>query len=282
MLNYPAMPVKLTLLSAGYCNGQENHTLRNGRRVSRRYPALFALLQHPTEGYILFETGYARRFYDVTRYFPNRLYNLITPVTITEEETAVSKLSALGIQPQQIRYVIVSHFHADHVAGTKDFPNARFICSETACIFARNTRGLRALSAAYIPELLPDDFFDRTEILSPASARYRYDEFWVEQYDLFGDGLLRMVPLPGHARGQMGVLVQTAEREIFLAADVCWHSVSFRSMTLPPRTSGLIMDSWSDFVNSLTKVHHYHLTHLDTLIVPTHCQEIANFYNHTY
>jgi|GEM_PF-3960431 hypothetical protein len=152
------MPVKLTLLSAGYCNGQENHTLRNGRRVSRRYPALFALLQHPTEGYILFDTGYARRFYDVTRYFPNRLYNLITPVTITEEETAVSKLSALGIQPQQIRYVIVSHFHADHVAGTKDFPNARFICSETACIFARNTRGLRALSAAYIPELLPDDF----------------------------------------------------------------------------------------------------------------------------
>jgi glyoxylase-like metal-dependent hydrolase (beta-lactamase superfamily II) len=276
------MPVELTLLSAGYCYGQENHTLRNGRRVSLRYPALFALLKHPTEGYLLFDTGYAHWFYDVTQHFPNRIYNLITPVTITEEETAVAKLSRLGIQPQEIRYVIVSHFHADHVAGTKDFPNARFICSESAYTYARNTRGIRALRAGYIPELLPDDFFERTEVLSSASARYRSDEFWGEQYDLFGDGLLRMVPLPGHARGQMGVLVQTADREIFLAADVCWHSISFREMILPPRMSGLIMDSWSDFVDSLTKVHHYHLAHPDTLIVPTHCQEIGNFYNHTY
>ena len=276
------MSVNVTLLSAGYCLGQEHHTLRNGSRKILRFPALFALIEHPTEGYILFDTGYTRRFFDVTRRFPNRFYRIITPVTISNEQTAVAKLEQLGIRPDQIRYVIVSHLHADHVAGLKDFPTARVICSETAFTFARQARGLKALRAAYIPELMPDDFFERTDVLSPASGRYRYDNFWGEQYDLFGDGLLRMVPLPGHARGQMGVLAQTAEREVFLAADVCWHSVSYREMVLPPRRAGLIMDSWSDFRQSLEKVHRYHKANPETLIVPTHCQEIFDTYIHTY
>ncbi len=101
-----------------------------------RFPALFALLEHSREGYILFDSGYTPRFYDCTRHFPNKLYSLITPVTITAEQTAVAKLLQLGIRPEQIRYVIVLHLHADHVAGTWDFPNAQFILSEKAFTFA--------------------------------------------------------------------------------------------------------------------------------------------------
>ncbi len=143
-------------------------------------------------------------------------------------------------------------------------------------------RGLRALRAAYIPELLPDDFFDRAKILSTTSPRYQPDAFWGEQYDLVGDGLLRMVPLPGHACGQMGVLVQTPEREAFLAADVCWHSLSYRELIPPPTTARFIMDSWTDFLDSLTRVHQCYRAHPNTLIVPTHCQEIFDTYIHTY
>jgi glyoxylase-like metal-dependent hydrolase (beta-lactamase superfamily II) len=274
--------VKLTLLSAGYCLGKENQILKDGRNITLRFPAMFALIEHPTEGAIVFDTGYTSRFYDVTRRFPNRIYAHLTPTTITDEKTAGAKLRALGYPPENIRHVILSHLHADHIAGVCDFPNARFIGSKTAFDFARDARGFRALKAAFIPELLPDDFLQRTDSLSPDSACYAPDPFWDESYDLFGDGSLRMVPLPGHARGQMGVLVQTDKREVLLAADVCWHSRSYREMVPPSFMARLIVDSWSEFMSSLDKVHRYHRAHPDTLIVPTHCQEIFDTYIKVY
>ena len=40
--------------------------------------------------------------------------------------------------------------------------------------------------------------------------------------DLFGDGLLHLVCLPGHARGQIGLLIKLASRYLMLLADACW------------------------------------------------------------
>src|SRR5687768_10084410 len=118
--------VKLTLLSAGYCTAPEHVLQRGGRHADVRLPALFALIEHPEAGYILYDTGYSRRFYDETARGLNSLYARVTPVTVREEDEAVAQLAGRRIAPREIEHVIVSHFHADHVGALRDFPAARF------------------------------------------------------------------------------------------------------------------------------------------------------------
>ena len=91
--------VKLTLFQAGYCTAPEHLLQRGGRRADVKLPALFALIEHPQAGYVLFDTGYSRRFYTETAGGLNRLYGKMTPVTVHEADEARTQLAARGIAP---------------------------------------------------------------------------------------------------------------------------------------------------------------------------------------
>ena len=90
-----------------------------------RFPSGFAFLHHASEGAVLFDTGYSARFHSETRGFPGSLYAHMTPVHLEDAETAQSQLAAAGISASDVRHVVLSHFHADHIAGLRDFPAAR-------------------------------------------------------------------------------------------------------------------------------------------------------------
>ena len=51
----------VTLLEAGYCHHPEHVILRNRVLRPMRFPALCALIEHPTAGPILYDTGYSSR-----------------------------------------------------------------------------------------------------------------------------------------------------------------------------------------------------------------------------
>ncbi len=91
------------------------------------FPATVGLLQHPELGYILFDTGYARHFKEATKKFPYSVYAKLTPVHFTEEQSIKQQLLLDGIQPEEIKYIILSHFHGDHTAGLPDFPKAKIL-----------------------------------------------------------------------------------------------------------------------------------------------------------
>jgi glyoxylase-like metal-dependent hydrolase (beta-lactamase superfamily II) len=46
---------------------------------------------------------------------------------MTEEQGCVAQLGSLGIQPEDIRYVLLSHLHSDHTGAIGRFPNALHI-----------------------------------------------------------------------------------------------------------------------------------------------------------
>jgi glyoxylase-like metal-dependent hydrolase (beta-lactamase superfamily II) len=81
---------------------------------------MFALLQHPRFGPMLFDTGYSYRFFDETKNFPNRFYRWMTPVTLHEEDLVVNQLLTFDLRPKDITHVFISHFHADHIASLPD------------------------------------------------------------------------------------------------------------------------------------------------------------------
>lgn len=267
--------VKLHLGYAGHCFAKENDAIQGGRKQKVPFHALWGLIEHPEEGWILYDTGYTRRFFEATRSYPNRIYAKMTKVICTEADEVASQLAKNGIQPDEVRHIIVTHFHADHVGGLKDFPKAQFYASRAALDQALTTSNLMAFTKGMLKALHPDDLQARTKVIEDICQPIA-DEVLGSKYDLFGDQSLFLVPLPGHAAGQMGVLLQTEKRPYFLIADACWLKKSYEEMVLPNPIVKLFFHSWSDFKQSLSAVHDYHKAHPETVIVPTHCAETTD------
>jgi glyoxylase-like metal-dependent hydrolase (beta-lactamase superfamily II) len=263
--------VKLYLNYAGHCLAKESHAISGGRSRVIKFHALYGLIQHPEKGWILFDTGYGPEFYKATHSFPNSLYAAATKVNIGPDETVASQLLRHQIGPEDIEHIIVSHFHADHIGGLKDFPNANFYCSKIAHQEVGDVGRFLAVRKGILPALIPDDFDTRAKFVEDVALVSDHPVLG-KQYDLFGDESLLLHELPGHARGQLGLRITTAKQGYFLIADACWLGQSYQQMLLPHPVVRLFFDSWRDFKASLQRVHLFHLAYPEVLIVPTHCE----------
>jgi glyoxylase-like metal-dependent hydrolase (beta-lactamase superfamily II) len=200
--------VEVHPMTAGECLNLAALTERGGRWQVRAYPAGFALLRHPKAGIALFDTGYSQGVLSAMRRWPGVLYGLVTPVRLRRGQSAAEQLALTGLSAGELKTIIVSHLHADHVGALRDFPAARFVLDPQAYPPLRHLRGLRAVRRAFLPELLPDDFAARCDPLhfSPAPAGL---EPFAEAADLFADGSAYAVRVPGHAPGMIALIVRT-------------------------------------------------------------------------
>lgn len=259
------------ILDTGYCTVSENHILLGGQNRKVNVHSLIGLFKHPKEGWLLFDTGYAPRMAQATSVWPYWLYGLVTPFSAPAELAAVRQLERLGLFAKDIRHIVISHFHADHFAGLLDFPLAQFICSQSAYQSVASLNGSAALRKAFIPSLLPADFSSRSTFV---------DNFAGEKliglggtYDLFGDGSLRLVQLPGHARGQIGLLAQTKRGPVLCAADGAWYRRAIRERRPPSALAELIVDDKQAVRTTLDHLNKFAAAYPETIIVPTHCPE---------
>jgi glyoxylase-like metal-dependent hydrolase (beta-lactamase superfamily II) len=266
--------IKLHLGYAGHCIAKENDAIRDGKKRKIKFFALWGLIEHPEEGYVLFDTGYTRRFYDETRLLPNKIYAMITKVDVKPEDEIIYQLREVGIDPKEIKKIFISHFHADHIAGLLDFPNAEIITSRVALNYTLGLKKALSFSKGVLKGLLPDDLQSRVKYIEDCTPVE--DPIFGKYYDLFGDDSMKVYELPGHARGQCGVLLSTEKQTYFLIADACWLKRSYEDYVLPNPIVKLFFDSWNDFKDSLKKVHDFHKKHPEVIVVPTHCQETTD------
>lgn len=268
--------MKLTLLDAGFCTAPEHLTLDAGSWRPARLPALFALLEHPRFGPCLFDTGYGFQFFAETKRFPLSLYPKVTPVTLRESDLAVSRLARRGLRPEDVSHIFISHFHADHVGALRDFPKARLLYFPEAWQAVAGRQGWRALRAAFVPGLLPSDFDTRGQSLLPGWERPLPLEYapFTHGVDVFGDESAWAVRLPGHAVGQMGLMVRTdAGERFFLVADACWHSRAYREGRGPHPLANLIFANPREYRRTLGRLHQFHLNQPEVHLIPSHCSE---------
>lgn len=272
----------ITFLDGGYCLHPERMVIADGRLRSVKFPSLFNLIRHPTRGNILFDTGYSSRFAEETRRLPEWVYAALTPVRVCEADVAVAKLAALGVQPSEVSYVILSHFHADHISAVRDFPRAKYIYLRSAYDFVARLGRVRGVSNGVLRGLLPDDFAARSEPIEDTALRAENDiplnDAFSRVYDIFGDKSLYAVDLPGHMRGQMGLFLRDAQQEHFLIADACWLSRSYRELTPPSRLAMSIFDDVRDYKDTLARIHRVYRANPRMNIAPSHCGEIYRDY----
>lgn len=264
--------IDFTLLTAGYCEAIHAHALKGAPHKTIRFYATLGLIKHPEHGYILFDTGYTRRFYEATKRYPLKVYAQITKVFIEEQEEVVNQLKQIGIVANEIKYIILSHFHADHIGGLRDFPEAQIIVQQKAFDDVKGKKGVSALRRGFVPPLMPIDFEERC-LFYTLNDSENEDPILGKMYDVFKDGSILLCAMDGHAKGQIGALLKTHQGEVFLVADGAWLKPNYQELKLPPQIIRLFIDSWSDYVESAKRIHQYYKAHPETLIIPCHCEE---------
>lgn len=270
--------VVVHVLATGACSHPQAMTLRGGTWGPREFPALPTLLLHPVEGPILFDTGYAGRFLAATRPFPERFYGLLTPMQLGPGQDAASQCRVLGIEPAAVRHVVLSHFHADHVAGLHDFPSARIHCARAG--LAQATRGgrWRSVCGGVLRGLLPPDIAARAQFFEDAACVSLPSDAkpFTEGVDLLGDGALLAVELPGHCPGHWGLMVADSRRGLhFLVADAAWSSAAIRGNMPPPALTTAFLGSTNPYRKTLAALHALQVRNPDLVLTPYHCAERA-------
>jgi len=264
--------LEFELLRVGHCRHPECIAMRGGAWKSIEFPALVGLLRHPGFGFLLYDTGYSRHFMEVTRRIPECLYRMVTPTTLEPEEELLRQLADRQIAPEQIHAIFISHLHADHAAGLRDFPKARFIGTRAEYREMRRLGRLRGLAKAYLPALVPDDFEQRLLAVEDAAALDPELPGFRAGYDLLGDGSAAGVLLPGHTGSHLGIhFTDAAGRRIFLLGDACWQMEALEKRCLPSRVADLLFSDPAAYAATFHKLTDLHAQDPGLVMIPSHC-----------
>lgn len=257
----------------GWCRGPGGIAARGGGWRSQVFPALAVALCHPTHGWSLYDTGYDPRYFDALRDWTHRPIRWLLPVELPPEDRLESQMAAARLCPGDFQRVIISHFHLDHVAGLHRFPRAELVYTVEAWDAVKSLVGWRAARAIYHPLTV-----DRAQMETRGRAlRYEDAAAWEgfpRTWDLFGDGSLRLVALPGHASGQLGAVFRRAldGEQIFVVSDACWTRANLLGQP-PGKLAHLMMDDPTAFYDTLEKLRAFAEAHPATRLVPSHCAE---------
>lgn len=266
--------LKLQLFEVGHCRHLECITLSGGAWRAITFPSISALIVHPREGAILYDTGYADHFMDATAGLPERLYRWLTPVTLPATQRLGAQLRRSGLAASDIRYCVISHFHADHIAGLRDLDKALFIASRRDVEHLHDCSRLGGLLKGLLPALLPPDFDSRLRLVESYQVRPAQPG-WSglgNAYDLFGDESVLALRLPGHAPGHLGLLLRdVAGRPVLLCADACWSRRAWQEQRLPSPLARSVIHDWNAYKATLSELQVLARREKDLIILPSHC-----------
>lgn len=190
---------------------------------------------HPTGGpggsptTVLVDTGPAPDINDAT-YFaadPSQEFfyrrNLRFHLPDGGGDTLVPRLAAAGLAPADVRTLVVTHFHADHVGCVGAVAHARALTgagnwpTHLGAFTARLPAGWAPESVAFPSPTPPTPPAPPAPGAAAAPAEAALDALFPATRHLTPDGALRLVPLPGHTPGHVGLAVVDAGR-VWLAA----------------------------------------------------------------
>ncbi len=239
------------------------------------FPALVALIVHPTEGPILFDTGYDPAFLEATRRFPERLYRWLTPPEISSP--VADRLAAEGLDAADVRHIVLSHFHGDHASGLARFPNATVHCSKAGLSRVWGRGRVKALAAGTPLGLLPPDLPGRCAWFEERPSVPLTEDLlpFVSGADVLGDGSLLAVPLPGHCPGHWGLVLREPRGLHFLVADAAWSSRAVRENRPAPYFTAAFLGDSKSGRETLWRLHLLLRRNPEILLTPSHCAERA-------
>ena len=135
------------------------------------------------------------------------------PLVATLDKTIAEQLAVLGVKPAQITMVGISHRHGDHTGQAREFPGAKLIVGKADF---ESTAGANDPFAAW------RGAGAKTQLMNGGDI------------DIFGDGSVVALNLPGHTPNHMGLLVKLASGNVLLTGDLYHATEARRLRGVPP------------------------------------------------
>jgi glyoxylase-like metal-dependent hydrolase (beta-lactamase superfamily II) len=234
-------------LNGGYC--VQSRYLSGGSSFRfRRFQAVFAYFEHPKHGGCLIDTGYGPDVVSVTKRFPWRLLRWFTPIPGGQGFSQPDYLPSQNLKAEDIQQIFVSHFHADHIGGTKLFPHSKFFYRSDSLDELQSLSNFKKLESGFLPDLLPADFASRGQAISESSFsedNQQLNPF--RTFDFWGDQSLILIDLPGHAIGHTGYLLNTDSGPVLYVVDSFWDRHAFDRQKKLPWTSRRVHESYQKY-----------------------------------
>jgi glyoxylase-like metal-dependent hydrolase (beta-lactamase superfamily II) len=159
------------------------------------------LIKHGDE-YMLWDTGHA-----------------MTMPKVAPKVSLVDLLAKIDLKPDQIKYVGISHYHADHTGQIASFPKA------TLLIGAREWDAISAPKPAEGVNFKPFESWIKGESkVEPQTL----------DKDVFGDGTVMLLRTPGHTPGHSSLLVKLPQMgPVILSGDAVHFRENYVSDGVP-------------------------------------------------
>jgi N-acyl homoserine lactone hydrolase len=194
---------------------------------------------------------------------PGRAFGLQIVSGAKDRKPILNLLASVREPPAQVSRIIVTHAHYDHVGGATQLAAPIYVSSAEAKWMAD-----QATHPTITPPSLVAAVKPRLNILTYDSGEYLGFE---ASKDVYGDGTVVVVPLPGHTPGSQGLFLKLGERRVFLigdAADTLEAAERGLPKSPPIRAN---TDFQPEVADTTTKhISDFHRAHPDIALVPAH------------
>jgi glyoxylase-like metal-dependent hydrolase (beta-lactamase superfamily II) len=162
------------------------------------------IIQHE-RGTLLWETGLP----DSVAAAKDGLTTANGAIVMFRDKTLMAQLAALGLKPDQIDIVAVSHAHGDHVGNLKAFAKSKILMQKAEVEFAK--------------KMVPVPIAPGQNVV-PLSG----------DHDVFGDGSVTIISTPGHTPGHQSLLVKLPKTgAVILSGDLVHLQLSWEKKLVP-------------------------------------------------
>ena len=159
------------------------------------------LIKHG-QNYMLWDTGHS-----------------MTAPNVAPKVSLVDQLAQLGVKPEQIQYVGISHYHADHTGQVASFPQSTLLIGKGDWDAVSNPKPAPGVNAPPFAHWISGG--GKVEPL-PADK------------DVFGDGAVVILNTPGHTPGHHSLLVKLKEKgNVLISGDLVHFQENYESNGVP-------------------------------------------------
>jgi glyoxylase-like metal-dependent hydrolase (beta-lactamase superfamily II) len=184
------------------------------RRWTEPLPILAWLIEHP-EGLIVMDTGETARVGEPGYFTPwHPYYRLALREWVQPDEEIGPQIRRLGFSTDDVRWVVLSHFHTDHTGGLAHFPRSEIIASRADYMYSRGALGR---ARGFLPQHWPDPF--APTLIEPAARAFGP---FARSTPLTAAADVHLLPTPGHTPGHMSLAVEDGDTVYLFAADASY------------------------------------------------------------
>jgi len=203
-------------------------------------PVSMWVLKHP-KGIVVFDTGNNVAISDSAdnckKYWAAGSCDFLKP-NQKRSDVIDMQLKKLGIGIDDVKVVISSHSHLDHAGNIGMFPKAIHVMQK------------KELYQGWWPEKFQGREPNGSFVLNDMNAARGYNFFEIEgDYDLFGDGTVKIISTPGHTLGHQSLKVKLPQTgTVILTQDAIWMQENADGYVAGLNYS---VKDWTDSANKL-------------------------------